>query len=101
MKTGIDFKTHLLPQIRHLVTEAFRSVTIGRIDPRRRQHSFEIFGFDFMIDEDYAIYLIEANTNPCLETGCPLLARIIPNMLESAFRIAVDPFFQTTEARRG
>ncbi len=63
-----------------------------RIDPYRRVNSFEIFGFDFMIDEDFVVYLIEANTNPCLEiNGCPVLARIIPNMLECAFRIAVDP----------
>jgi hypothetical protein len=62
-----------------------------KIDPFRRINSFEIFGFDFMIDEDFAVYLIEANTNPCLELSCPLLTRLIPSMLESAFRIAVDP----------
>lgn len=45
-----------------------------------------------MIDEDFGIYMIEANTNPCLEINqCPVLARIIPNMLDNAFRIAVDP----------
>jgi tubulin--tyrosine ligase len=25
--------------------------------------------------------------------GCPILERIIPNMLENAFRIAIDPLF--------
>jgi tubulin monoglycylase TTLL3/8 len=33
------------------------------------------------------------NNNPCLELGCPLLARVIPNMIENAFKIAVDPLF--------
>ena len=80
----------LLPQIRHLVAESFRSV-IFKIDPFRRVNSFEIFGFDFMIDDAFVINMIEANTNPCLELSCPLLTRIIPPMLESAFRIAVDP----------
>jgi tubulin monoglycylase TTLL3/8 len=64
-----------------------------KLDPHRRQHSFEIFGYDFMIDESLKVYLIEANTNPCLELSCPLLARIIPAMLDSAFRIALDPLF--------
>ena len=74
------------------MTEAFRSVAFRRIDPLRRLHSFEIFGFDFMIDQDFTVYMIEANTNPCIEiNGCPVLARIIPPMLDSAFRLAVDP----------
>lgn len=64
-----------------------------KIDPKRLLHSFEIFGYDFMIDADLKVYLIEANTNPCLELSCPLLARIIPAMLDSAFRIALDPLF--------
>lgn len=82
----------LLPQIRHLVAESFRSVAYNGIDPDRRVNSFEIFGFDFMIDEDFCVYLIEANTNPCLEVNSnPVLARIIPSMLDCAFRIAVDP----------
>lgn len=46
-----------------------------------------------MIDEDFSTWLIEVNNNPCLELGCPLLARVIPSMIEGALRIAVDPFF--------
>lgn len=46
-----------------------------------------------MIDEEFTTWLIEVNNNPCLELGCPLLARIIPNMIENAFKIAVDPLF--------
>jgi len=65
-----------------------------KIDPHRREHTFEIFGYDFMLDEDFKIYLIEANTNPCLETSCPLLARIISELLDNSFRLTVDPMFQ-------
>jgi K+-sensing histidine kinase KdpD len=41
---------------------------------------------DFLIDDNFKVWLIEANTNPCLELACPLLGRIIPNMLENAFK---------------
>lgn len=44
-----------------------------------------------MIDDDFTVYLIEANTNPCLETNCSILSRIIPVMLDASFRIAIDP----------
>ena len=47
-----------------------------------------------MIDEDFKVYLIEVNTNPCLETPCPLLQRLITQVLDQSFKIAVDPFLQ-------
>jgi tubulin monoglycylase TTLL3/8 len=52
-----------------------------------------------MIDEDFKVFLIEVNTNPCLELSSNLLARLIPNMIENVFRlknllrIAIDPIF--------
>jgi len=39
-----------------------------------------------MIDRDFKVWLIEINTNPCLETTCPLLQRLIPNVIENVFR---------------
>lgn len=81
-----------MPQIKRLITEAFIA-TFTKIDANRRTHSFEIFGFDFMIDEHFKVILIECNTNPCLELCSPLSARIIPALLDNAFRIAVDPLF--------
>lgn len=41
---------------------------------------------DFMIDEDYEPCLIEINTNPCLELSCPLLARLLPSIIEDTFK---------------
>jgi hypothetical protein len=60
----------------------------------RNKNAFEIFGYDFMIDENFKVFMIEANTNPSLEICCPLLARIIPELLDNSLRIAVDPLFQ-------
>jgi len=50
-------------------------------------------GYDFMLDSDFKTYLIEVNTNPSLDICCPLLARIIPELLENSIRIAVDPIY--------
>ena len=44
-----------------------------------------------MIDEDFYVYMIEANTNPCLETNSAVLSRLIPVLLDSTLSIAVDP----------
>ena len=56
------------------------------MDVQRRHCTFEIFGYDFMIDEDFKPWIIEVNTNPCLELSSPLLARLIPSMLENAIK---------------
>ena len=86
----------LFPQMERLVTDSFRAVG-SKIDPRRVSNCFEIFGYDFMIDENFKVFLIEANTNPCLEICSPLLARIIPELLDNSFRVAIDPLYQPSQ----
>jgi hypothetical protein len=79
-----------------MTVDVFRA-SHGKLDPKRRLHCMEIFGLDFMIDDEFRPYLIEVNTNPCLELSCPLLARLIPNMVENAFKIGMDPIFLAPE----
>lgn len=54
---------------------------------------FEIFGLDFMIDEDNGVWLIEANTNPALSTGNSYLDKLIPRMLDDAWKMTLDRCF--------
>jgi len=81
----VDVLKHLVPQMRKLITDSIRAVCY-KIDPDRIQNSFELLGYDFMLDDDFKLIMIEANTNPCLETESPLLSRIIPEMIESTFK---------------
>ena len=46
-----------------------------------------------MIDDEFQPWLIEVNMNPCLETACNLLYRLIRQLIEQTLRIAVDPIF--------
>lgn len=46
-----------------------------------------------MLDVDFKVYLIEVNTNPCLETTCTVLQKIITDVVDSGMRIALDPLF--------
>ena len=93
---SVCFERDMLPQINKMTTDVFRAV-YGKVDPKRRVNTFEVFGLDFMIDDEFKLYLIEVNTNPCLELSSPLLARLIPNMLENAFKITVDPLLPPPE----
>ena len=85
-----------MPQIKKLTTDCFRAVW-GKVDPNKRLSTFEVYGLDFMLDEDFKVYLIEVNTNPSFELSSPLLARLIPSMLENAMRLVLDPVFPPPE----
>jgi len=77
-----------------------------------RRHCFEIFGYDFMIDSAYNTWLIEVNTNPCLEESSDLLKALLPRMIgksptmtlslhlptDDAFKLTVDKVFPLTPA---
>lgn len=48
-----------------------------------RKNTFEIFGYDFLVENDGHTYLIEINSNPCIEESNQLLAKLIPRMLSN------------------
>ncbi|OMJ87511.1 hypothetical protein SteCoe_10765 [Stentor coeruleus] len=99
-KIYMNFFNDIVPKMKKIVKDTISAV-FKKLDFRKRAHSFEVFGYDFLLDEHLKPWLIEVNTNPCLELSSGLLASIIPNMLENAFRIAVDPLFpQPVGARR-
>lgn len=69
-----------------------------RINRMDRASCFEIFGYDFMVDAvDCKPWLIEVNTNPCIEESSPLLEQLLPRMLDDAFALTLDRLFPSTK----
>ena len=95
----VDFWRDIWPEIKRIVGETVRA-TYRCVDPWKRKHTFEVLGYDFMIDENFKVWLIEVNTNPCLSISSAYLAKLIPAMLDNAFRIAVDPYFLEPTGRK-
>eukprot|EP01028_Stygiella_incarcerata_P010396 TRINITY_DN5363_c0_g1_i1.p1 TRINITY_DN5363_c0_g1~~TRINITY_DN5363_c0_g1_i1.p1 ORF type:complete len:477 (+),score=122.41 TRINITY_DN5363_c0_g1_i1:57-1433(+) len=58
---------------------------------RDAKRSFEVFGLDFMFDEDGVAWLLEVNTNPCLAESSPFVANALRNMLREVVRRWIDP----------
>ena len=85
VKIDVDFVKDLVPKMKDMARQSMRAVS-RKIDPHRKAFTFEIYGYDFMIDEDWQPWLIEVNTNPCLELSSPYLARLIPTMVENALK---------------
>jgi hypothetical protein len=63
------------------------------IDPSRRRNCFELFGYDFIIDEDFNIWLIEVNTNPCIEESSSILKVFLPRMIDDMLKLSVDTLY--------
>ena len=72
----------------------------NKINRNNRKHCFEIYGYDFMIDANYKTWLIEVNTNPCLEESSPILEEILPRMLDDAFKLTIDKIYPPTKKEK-
>jgi hypothetical protein len=64
-----------------------------KLNPNKRRYCFEIFGYDYIIDSDFNVWLIEVNTNPCIEESSNLLKILLPRMLDDAFKLTLDQLF--------
>jgi hypothetical protein len=94
---GINFRSEILPSLELLAFQSIES-TYKLIDPDRVGNQFEVFGYDFMISEDKKVHLIEVNSNPSLDThNDPVMTKIIPRMIDSALRLAIDPVYPPTK----
>ena len=58
-----------------------------------QKYTFELLGYDFILDELLNVVLIEVNTNPCLEESNTLLRKMIPRMLDDLLNVTMDPLF--------
>ena len=96
---GVSVYRDLVPQMHEIILKTFSAVR-KTIDPSRRKFCFELFGYDFILDEDFNTWLIEVNTNPCLEESSGLLKRLLPRMIDDMLKLTVDQAFPRSGIRR-
>ena len=59
-----------------------------------RLHRFRKY-YDFIIDKELKVYIIEINDNPGLEISSELIGKLVPRMVDDAFRLTIDKMFHT------
>jgi len=91
---NLDIRQELLPKLKNIIFISMESVK-KLINKFHRKNCFEIFGYDFMFDADLNPFLIEVNTNPGLEISSPLIKKLVPRMIDDAFRLTIDAKFNT------
>jgi hypothetical protein len=55
----------------------------------RRKNAFELLGYDFLIDEDFRVWLLEVNNNPYLGVPNDFIRGLLPQMIRDMFKIVI------------
>ena len=82
--------------MKDIVIDTFCAVK-SHLNPNHRKNHFELFGYDFLIDEDFRVWLIEVNSNPYIGTPSRHTEKLVPNMIDEMLQITVDPFYPPNE----
>ncbi|XP_069466185.1 inactive polyglycylase TTLL10 [Ambystoma mexicanum] len=61
---------------------------------------FDLFGCDFLIDEDFKVWLLEMNCNPALHTNCEVLKDVIPDVVNETLDLALEVFHKSVKGQR-
>ena len=89
-----DIFNYVIFQMKQLVKLSLSAVG-KKIAPIPKVLSFQIFGYDFIIDKELKVYIIEINDNPGLEISSELIGKLVPRMIDDAFRLTIDKMFHT------
>jgi len=97
-----DIKSYYLTEFSKIINDCFKFVNLEEFskilpdsskilpDSSKNLRPFELFGFDFLIDDTGKVYLIEINTNSGLRQDNSQAEKIIEGMIEELLQICVD-----------
>ena len=94
----LTWESHFLPQIDFIVRTVFLQMAEVFED---RPNSFELFGFDFLVDKDLKIWLIEVNMSPACAERQPWLVEMLNDMAKGVINMIsakVRAYRESTEA---
>ena len=91
---SLDEFDKLISKMKNMILISMNSVK-NKLMRTNNVLCFEIFGYDFIIDKNFKPYILEINNNPGLGISSPLIEKIIPRMLDDAFRLTIDKVFNT------
>ncbi|XP_037828580.1 tubulin glycylase 3A [Lucilia sericata] len=77
----------IYPGMRKAIVAA---VLVSQEHMERTPNTFELFGADFMICENFYPWLIEINSNPDLAASTSVTARMCPQCLEDVIKVMID-----------
>jgi len=80
----------IIPRIKDIIIDSFLCIK-NKMNSNNRKNVFELFGFDFLLDEDFRTWLIEVNYNPFLGMPNDYMKTLVPRMMNDMLKIVLDP----------
>ena len=62
----------------------------GRHEIVYRENCFELYGYDFMIDNELNVFLIEINSSPAMDYSTSITEKLVQEMSENLIKIVID-----------
>lgn len=93
-----SFDNDLIPRMKDLVIDSFMSCRKS-FNKVKNSGNFELVGFDFLVDEDFRVWLLEINTNPYLGVPNEFIGKLLPRMLDDLLALTLDTVFETKYKR--
>ncbi|XP_077991284.1 tubulin--tyrosine ligase-like, partial [Glandiceps talaboti] len=90
-KYQTTLEDNILPQIREIIKGSLLAVKEQISTEDLPYHSFQLFGFDFMVDDKFKVWLIEVNGSPASAQ------KLLPALSEAIVTIAIEPLFPPQE----
>lgn len=81
------FEKVVYPGMKQCITGA---ILLNQDNIDVRKNSFELYGADFMITEDFQPWLIEINAKPALFASTPVTAKMCPQVLDDVIKVIID-----------
>lgn len=90
--TNKTIKDDIMPQIKEIIMLTMKSVKY-KINISGKKYCYEVFGYDFILDSNLKVYLLEINTNPGLEESSPLIKQLVPRMIEDSLELTFNELY--------
>jgi hypothetical protein len=85
-----NFQKDLIDRMKDIMIDTYLSVR-DEVNSAGRDNCFELLGFDFLVDEDLRLWLLEVNVNPYLGIPNSYIEGLLPKMLHDLFGLVLDP----------